>query len=237
MILMPMRPFRCYRRLEPRPYARRDFVKGVPGSKIVTFDMGGRIEKFPVKVTLYAAEGVQIRHNALEASRVMANRYLLKALGKYDYHLKVQTVPHHILRENAMATGAGADRYQTGMRESFGRPIGYAARVKRGQPIMTVWVYSGREKEAREALRRAKMKLPMKCRMGVEYVQVDTSRLARIAELERLESEREARRAAEEAAKAEAAAKMAVEAAEGGKVEENKEAEAGKRARASKEEA
>lgn len=231
---MPMRPSRCYRRLEARPYSRADFVKGVPGSKIVTFDMGGRIEKFPVKATLYADEGVQIRHNALEASRVMANRYLFKVLGKYDYHLKVRTFPHHVMRENAMATGAGADRYQTGMRESFGRPIGYAARVTSGQPIMTAWVYAGKDDQAKEALRRARMKLPMKCHATVEHVKVDTSRLARIAELERLESEREARRAAEEAAKAEAAAKMAAEAAEAEKGEEGERSEEGEGARAPK---
>ncbi len=219
MMFMPLRPFRCYRRLECRPYARPDFVTGVPGSKIVTFDMGARIEKFPVKMTLYANEPVQIRHNSLEASRVMANRYLMKQVGKNDFHLKVRVHPFHVLRENAMATGAGADRYQTGMRGSFGRPVGYAARVRAGQPLMTVWVYDKKEQVAREALRRAKMKLPCRCHTKLQYVEVDTSRLQRIAELERLESEREARKAAEEAAREAAAASATSAEAEGAEEE------------------
>ena len=212
---MPLRPFRCYRRLENRPYTASKYVRGVPGSKIVTFDMGGRIQKFPVKMTMYSSESGQIRHNALEAARVMANRYLLKVAGKTGFHLKVRAYPHHILRENAMATGAGADRYQTGMRGSFGRPVGYAARIKKGQPIASVWVYANREDVAKEALRRAKMKLPLPCYTGLEYLKVDESKLGEIAELERLESEREARRAAEEAAAAAAAAaEVSVEGAE-----------------------
>ncbi|MBI4170413.1 MAG: 50S ribosomal protein L16, partial [Candidatus Aenigmarchaeota archaeon] len=31
-----------------------------------------------------------------------------------------------MLRENALATGAGADRFQSGMRQSFGKPVGTA---------------------------------------------------------------------------------------------------------------
>jgi large subunit ribosomal protein L10e len=213
-MFMPIRPFRCYRKPEARPYTQNKYIRGVPGSKIVTYDMGGRIEKFPVKATMFTKESGQIRHNALEASRVMANRYLMKETGKNGYHLKILTFPHHILRENAMATGAGADRYQTGMRGSFGRPVGYAARVKEDQAIMTVLVYTNKESIAREALRRAKMKLPIPCYSTIEYVEVDESRLGKIAELERLDEEREARRAAEIAAAEEAAAALAAEEAE-----------------------
>jgi len=209
LILMPLRPFRCYRRLESRPYTRNEYMRGVPGSKIVTYDMGGRIEKFPVKATMYAKEPGQIRHNALEAARVMANRYLMKVAGRYGYHLRIWVFPHHVLRENAMATGAGADRYQTGMRGSFGRPVGYAARVAQDQPVMSVWVYGEREDVAKEALRRAKMKLPIPCRTGLEYLEVDESKLAEIAELERMEDEREAKKAAEQAAEEEAEEEVA----------------------------
>ncbi len=194
---MPLRPFRCYRRLDARPYTQLKYIRGVPGSKIVIFDMGAHIEKFPVVVTLYSDEPGQIRHNALEAARVMANRYLMKRLGKNGYHLKIRVYPHHVLRENAMATGAGADRYQTGMRGAFGRPVGFAARVRAGQAIATAWVPEGQEEVAREALRRAKMKLPMPCSLGIEYVQVDEAKLREIEELERREREKEARRTAQ----------------------------------------
>ncbi len=227
---MPLRPFRCYRRLESRPYVENRFVRGVPGSKIVTFDMGGRTKKFPIKVTLYAKEAGQIRHNSLEAARVMANRHLMKLFGKNGYHIRIRVYPHHVLRENAMATGAGADRYQTGMRASFGRPVGFAARVDLDQPIMSVWVFANRESDAKEALRRARMKLPIPCYSTVEYFSVDEQELREIAELERIEGEKEARKAAEEAAAAAAAAAAAgvpsEEGAEEGEEEEEAEAEA-----------
>jgi large subunit ribosomal protein L10e len=214
-MFMPIRPFRCYRKPDARPYTQYKYIRGVPGSKIVTYEMGARIEKFPIKATMFSSESGQIRHNALEASRVMANRYLMKEAGKNGYHLKILTFPHHILRENAMATGAGADRYQTGMRGSFGRPVGYAARIKENQALMTVWVYANKESIAREALRRAKMKLPVPCYSTIEYLKVDESRLDEIAELERLDEEREARRAAEVAAAEEAAAAEVEEEGEG----------------------
>jgi large subunit ribosomal protein L10e len=225
---MPLRPFRCYRKLENRPYPQNRFVRGVPGSKIVTYDMGGRTGKFPVKANLLAKESGQIRHNALEAARVMANRYLMKEFGKNGYHLRIVTYPHHVLRENAMATGAGADRYQTGMRGSFGRPVGYAARVGQDQPVISVWVYADKESQAKEALRRAKMKLPIPCHMNFEYFSVDETTLQEIAVLERIDDEKEARREAERAAieAAEAAAAPMEEAEEEGGVPEKAEEEA-----------
>jgi len=219
---MPIRPNRCYRQVKGRPYTKQEYITGVPGSKIVTFDMGARTEKFPVKATLYAKEQGQIRHNSLEAARVMANRYLMKATEKWGYHLKVRVFPHHVLRENSMATGAGADRYQTGMRGSFGRPVGYAARVGKDQPLMSVWVYAKKEAVGLEALRRARMKLPMPCYSDIEYVEVDESKLDRIAELEKLEEEREARRKEQEA-KEQAAAEAALLGVEGGEEAELEE--------------
>jgi hypothetical protein len=84
--------------------------------------------------------------------------------------------------------------------------VGYAARVKEGQPLMSVWVYGEQESIAKEALRRAKMKLPVPTRTYLEYFEVDESRLVEIAELERLEDEREARRAAQVAEEEAAAA-------------------------------
>ena len=43
------------------------------------------------------------------------------------------TYPHHVLRENKQATGAGADRVSQGMRCAFGKNVGTAARVKRAK--------------------------------------------------------------------------------------------------------
>ena len=56
------------------------------------------------------------------------------------FYFKVRSYPHNIMRENPMATGAGADRFQRGMRLSFGKPIGFAARVKKNAKVVSVWV-------------------------------------------------------------------------------------------------
>jgi len=81
-----------YRRRE-RPYTRREYMGGVPGSKVVHYDMGNLTEDFPIKLTLVVKEPCQIRHTALEAARVAANRFLLKAVGRTNYHLKLRTIP------------------------------------------------------------------------------------------------------------------------------------------------
>jgi large subunit ribosomal protein L10e len=140
-------------------------VTGIPGLKISHFEMGDPNEEFDVRLDLISLQNIQLRHNALEAARQAANRHLEKKLGKHDYFLKIRVYPHHILRENKMATGAGADRVQSGMRGSFGKPIGKAARVKEGQVIMSVSVRKGKEDVAKEALRRANAKFPRSTRV------------------------------------------------------------------------
>jgi len=109
-----------------------------------------------------------VRHNALEAARVAANRLLEVKAGKDNYHLKIRVYPHQVLRENPMAAGAGADRISDGMRRAFGKPIGSAARVSRGQKLMTVRITQEFVSFAKEALRRASMKFPMPTRMVVD---------------------------------------------------------------------
>lgn len=171
-----LRPAKCYRKLE-RPYTRqsrckprKSYVKGVPDSKIHKFEMGDAKKKFSTRAYLVSNNGVQVRHNALEAARVTSNRYLDKTIGKENYFLKILIYPHHIMRENTLATGAGADRFQTGMRKSFGKPIGKAARVKPGQNMLEIRLDASKQKPAKEALRRASAKLPTTCRMIFENV-------------------------------------------------------------------
>ncbi|RLI97998.1 MAG: 50S ribosomal protein L16 [Candidatus Aenigmatarchaeota archaeon] len=167
---MAIRPAKCYRKLE-RPYTRQSrrkprkgYVKGVPHPKIVKFETGNSKKDFSSKALLIAEDGVQIRHNALEASRIAANKVLNDSLGDDGYFLKVLIYPHHVMRENPLATGAGADRYQTGMRLSFGNPIGLAARVKPGQKVMEIRFDRG-IKTVKKALRIASSKLPVKCKI------------------------------------------------------------------------
>ncbi|MDI6642750.1 MAG: 50S ribosomal protein L16 [Candidatus Hodarchaeaceae archaeon] len=165
---MPLRPARSYRHFSGPAYTRREYVKGVPGIRVTFFDMGNPKGDFPVELSLVSQETGQIRHNALEAARVAANRLLEVKAGKDNYHLKLRVYPHQVLRENPMAMGAGADRISDGMRQAFGRPIGTAARVTAGQKLMTV--RSAKEFAAvnKEALRRASLKLSLPCRIVVE---------------------------------------------------------------------
>lgn len=158
----------AYRRLE-RPYTRKSkyrnksFVRAIPNCKIVKYDMGNLTKDFPVKINLQANSNVQLRHNSLESARLAANRYLEKNLGKKGFHLKLLVYPHHILRENPLASGAGADRMSTGMKCSFGKSIGLAARILKNQNILRADIEKGQEKIAKEALRRALTKLPIGC--------------------------------------------------------------------------
>jgi large subunit ribosomal protein L10e len=70
-----------------------------------------------------------------------------------------------------MIFGAHADRISDGMRRSFGKPVGTAARVRINQPIITVNVNEDGVQAAKEALKRGGAKLPIPCRIIIEKVQ------------------------------------------------------------------
>ena len=165
-----IRPGRCYTPINKKPYTRvsqkrprKSYVKGVPASKIHHFEVGKNGD-YRLNYALAPKLSVQIRSNSLEAARTIASKYLAKKLGDTGFFLKILVYPHHVLRENPMATGAGADRYSQGMRRSFGKPIGQAARVNSGQNIILVKAPAGSEAVVKEALRRASAKLPGQCR-------------------------------------------------------------------------
>jgi len=153
------KPASMYRRLE-RPYTRRKYMGGVPGSKVVHYDMGNLNTEFPVTLTLAVREPCQIRHTALEAARVTANRYLMTYVGRLNFHLKLRVYPHQVLRENKQATGAGADRVSSGMRHAFGKAVGTAARVDTDQKVFSVSTTPSNVAQAKLALKRAGQKLP-----------------------------------------------------------------------------
>jgi len=171
--MVRLRPGRCYTKLKKRPYTRvsrrrprKSYVKGVPASKIHKFEVGNIKGDFKLKFYLVSKSAVQIRSNALESARVTATRHLEKNLGKDDFFLKILVYPHHVLRMKPLATGAGADRFSQGMRKSFGKPIGSAARVKKSQNLIMVRANS--EEVVREALKRASKKFPCSCRVVME---------------------------------------------------------------------
>ncbi len=167
---MTRKPARMYTQIRGQAYTRKEYMGGVPAPRISQFDVGNPNGDYPVELTLRVKESCQIRHTALEAARISANRLLSKKAGT-SYYMKIRTYPHNVLRENKLATGAGADRVSSGMRQAFGKAVGTAARVHPGQPIMTVRVPLANAAAAKEALWSASMKLPTPC-----YVQIEKGR-------------------------------------------------------------
>ena len=123
---------------------------------------------------LLAEDACEIRHTALEAARQICNATIRDEAGPMGYALRIHTYPHQVLRENKQATGAGADRVSQGMRCAFGKNVGTAARVKRGQRVISLKFNPSDFLVAKEALRKASMKFPTTCRItlvkGAEHV-------------------------------------------------------------------
>ncbi|MDR3075450.1 MAG: 50S ribosomal protein L16 [Candidatus Methanoplasma sp.] len=165
---MVRKPASMYRRITGQAYTRREYMGGVPASRLTQFDMGSTSEDFPVVLTLKVKNRVQVRHTALEAGRIAANKMLSSQAGVANYHLKVRAYPHCVLRENKLATGAGADRVSSGMRRAFGKNVGTAARLERDQAILTVRVSPDKVDVAKTALWKASMKFPSPCYVDVE---------------------------------------------------------------------
>ena len=72
------------------------------------------------------------------------------------------------MRHNKIAQGAGADRISTGMRLSFGKIVGSAARVKPNQKLMTLRTTEDMLDVAKDALRKSYHKIPTPCKIVVE---------------------------------------------------------------------
>lgn len=166
---MARKPGSMYRYVRGQPTTQKKYVGGIPNPRITQFVHGNKKNNdFNLMISLMAEEKCQIRHNSLESARISANRFLEKKIGVVNYRFRVRIYPHVILRENKQATGAGADRVSQGMRASYGKNVGTAARVKPGQIIMTVETNEEHIKEAKEGLRKAKMKVCTPCTIKVE---------------------------------------------------------------------
>ncbi len=146
---MALRKGSAYSKRYARPYTRvskkrtKSYIKTVPNSRIVKFKMGDQRGydngEYLVQLHMVSKDNCQLRDNSIEAIRQYLNRFLQIKIGK-EFYLEVKMFPHHILRENKMLTGAGADRMQTGMSRSFGKTMGRAALVKPGQILYIVAV-------------------------------------------------------------------------------------------------
>ena len=162
----------AYRRIE-RPYTRiskyreKSYIRANPQTKIIRFHMGEARKKFPFVVKLISKSELQIRDNALESARQAGNRLLETGIGLTNYHMKIMPYPFHVLRENPLAQGAGADRFSTGMQKAFGKPIGRAARIKKGQTLIEVDIDKANVELAKKALNVAKTKLPCSCTIQI----------------------------------------------------------------------
>lgn len=168
-----LRKFVAYRRME-RPYTRfskyknLNFVHSRPVSRVVRYTQGEQGGKFDYNVNLVSKARLQIRDNAIESARLSVTRLLEGSLPKNAYHFLTRIYPHHVLRENPLASGAGADRMSTGMAHSFGKPIGVAAQVPKGKSMLTIRVNEENLPVARKALKRASYKLPCACKIVAE---------------------------------------------------------------------
>jgi len=150
----------CYRKGNGQPYTRKQYIKGKPQSKIAKFNSGDPKSDYDYCVQLLMNEKVQIRHMAIEAARLAANKYVEKVAGETGYSSTLRIYPHVLLRENKMIAAAGADRLQEGMRRAFGKATSLAARVNRGQCVMEIRVKKEHLDTARKALKNACIKLP-----------------------------------------------------------------------------
>jgi len=149
---------------------RRSYVKGVPQPKIFHYEAGSikKKDSFPLIFHLVSKGTRQLRTNCMESARLAITGYLSSKVGVENFFSKIRVYPHSILRENPIATGAGADRFSQGMRLSFGKPIGSAAVVHSGQKFITVWAAEGKEAEVKESLRRGSLKLSGQYRIEQE---------------------------------------------------------------------
>jgi len=142
---MPRRRWKCFREFKTKGWQkkrsrshRKEFVRGGADPKIRMYDVGNRkmsVDKFDVIIGLMMTKTCRISHLTLEAIRVSINRRLTDAAGKDNFHLRIRAKPYDVYREHAMMAFAGADRISSGMRKSFGRPIGRCCRLRPKQII------------------------------------------------------------------------------------------------------
>lgn len=175
---MALRKASAYSKRYARPYTRvskkraKSYIKAVPNSRIVKFKMGDITGfdrgEYPIQLHMVSKENCQIRDNSIEAIRQYLNRFIQIKIGK-EFYLEVKPFPHHILRENKMLTGAGADRMQTGMSRAFGKTMGRAALVKPGQTLYIVGVKNVKaEAIARKLIKSIKARIA--CKTSIKNV-------------------------------------------------------------------
>nr|1FFK_F Chain F, RIBOSOMAL PROTEIN L10E [Haloarcula marismortui] len=130
-------------------YTRREYISGIPGKGIAQFKMGnnGAGPTYPAQVENVVEKPVQIRHNALEAARNAANRFVQNSGAAANYKFRIRKFPFHVIREQD----------GDGMRAPFGKSVGTAARSHGANHDFIAWVNPDPAVEF--AWRRAYMKV------------------------------------------------------------------------------
>ena len=141
-----------------RSKPRRSRIKAMPHKDLHQFRMGTKNVDYDLVMHLRADRDVIIRDNSMEAARMTSNKHLENNLAG-NYYFVIRVYPHHVIRENKMIAGAGADRLQKGMRKSFGRPTDLAARVHKGTDLFSVYTFKSNEENVKLAFAKAKKKL------------------------------------------------------------------------------
>jgi len=217
---MGLRPAKSVRNPVAQPWTRvsqrrprKSFVKGAPRSKVRQYDMGVD-KRFDLEVDLVALQPINLRDNAIEAARQMANKYLEKNL-LMNYFLKVMHYPHYVIREHSALGVAGADRISKGMKLAFGRPKGRMAPIKKGDVVFRARCYYAGLPVVKEGLDRALRKISGKYKVVVRDISKDPANLARSVEGVIFKKKEEAPKPAAEAVSAEGAEKAAAPAEKG----------------------
>lgn len=175
---MSLRKASSYSKFKARPYTRHSrrknkaYIKTVPYSKVVKYYFGNqddyRAGKHKFILRLSAERDVQIRDNAIEASRMSVHKALEENVPG-EYFLAVKVHPHHFLRNNKTSGAVGADRLSTGMSHSFGVVEGRAALVPAGKDIFVISVVNEKGVQvARAALVAVKAKIPCATKISFE---------------------------------------------------------------------
>ncbi len=175
-----LRKATSYSKKTARPYTRKSrsksksYIKVIPHNKVVKYNLGNvqafNEGKFKYHIKFISEERVQIRDNAIESGRLILNKHLEKKLPK-QFYFQIKIFPHHILRNNKTAAGAGADRLSSGMKHSFGVTEGRAAMVAPGKEIFFVATETEQgARIARDTLSMVKAKMPCKTKIILEKV-------------------------------------------------------------------
>jgi len=146
---------------------RKSFIKAMPHADLHQFRMGVMKPDYDCIMYLRAKGPVILRDNAIESARQSSNKYLEKNVAG-AYYFMVNVYPHHIIRENKMIAGAGADRLQKGMRRAFGRPTDRAARLGTGTDLFTIYSYKSNVEHMKVAMEKAMKKISGRYRIVTE---------------------------------------------------------------------